>query len=154
MSNQDADEDVVSPTVSRAPRYEDEDISPTTRQELRGWYCYGVAAEVFAVTGSGSFLPVTIEQLARENGVLYSDRKTPCLQTAVKAARGLLARAPNTDKDQCIINFLGSDMTTSAYTMYTFSIAVLIQALTLVSFSSVADHGMELLRSRTHLADT
>ena len=146
MSARDADEDVVSPTMSRAPRYEDEDISPTTKRELQGWYCYGMAAEVFAVTGSGSFLPVTIEQLARENGVLYSDRKTPCVGAAANAARDLISRAPKTDKDQCIVHFFGTDMTTAAFTMYTFSVAVFIQALTLVSFSSVADHGKETLQ--------
>ncbi len=143
MSSQDADEVAVSPTISRAPRYEYEDISPTTKRELQGWYCYGMAAEVFAVTGSGSFLPVTIEQLARENGVLYSDRKTPCVEAAAKTARDLLGRAPNTDRDQCIVKFFGAEVTTAAFTMYTFSIAVFIQALTLVSFSSVADHGTE-----------
>lgn len=141
MSTDEADGDVVSPTMSRAPRYEDEDISPTTMRELQGWYCYSMAAEVFAVTGSGSFLPITIEQLARENGVLYSDRKTPCVGVAPKTARNLLARAAGDGKDQCIVNFLGSEVTTASFTMYTFSVATFIQALTLVSFSSVADYG-------------
>jgi len=37
----------------RGPRYEGEDLSPTTAQELKGFYAYGVAAEVFAVCGVG-----------------------------------------------------------------------------------------------------
>ena len=37
----------------RGPRYEGEDLSPTTTRELRGFYAYGLAAEVFAVCGSG-----------------------------------------------------------------------------------------------------
>ena len=37
----------------RVPRYDDEDTSPTTDKELRGWYAYGIAAEVFAVCGVG-----------------------------------------------------------------------------------------------------
>ena len=32
-----------------------EDTSPTTERELRGWFSYGLAAEVFAVCGVGRF---------------------------------------------------------------------------------------------------
>lgn len=132
----------LTPTISRAPRYEGEDTSPTTPRELKGWYCYGIAAEVFAVCGPGSFLPVTMEQLARESGVLYSDRTTPCIQPkqAIEGAR-LVAKAAARENDQCIINLFGSDITTAAFAMYTFSVAVFVQAIALVSFSSVADHG-------------
>ena len=38
---------------SRKPRYHGEDLSPTTNRELRGFYAYGLAAEVFAVCGVG-----------------------------------------------------------------------------------------------------
>ena len=37
----------------RKQRYQDEDLSPTTSRELRGFYTYGLAAEVFAVCGVG-----------------------------------------------------------------------------------------------------
>ena len=40
---------------SRGPRYEGEDLSPTTARELRGFYAYGLAAEVFAVCGVGTY---------------------------------------------------------------------------------------------------
>ncbi len=39
----------------RKQRYEGEDLSPTTTRELRGFYAYGLAAEVFAVCGVGTF---------------------------------------------------------------------------------------------------
>jgi hypothetical protein len=39
----------------RKSRYEGEDTSPTTKRELRGFYAYGVAAEVFAVCGVGEY---------------------------------------------------------------------------------------------------
>ena len=134
----------LSLEISRAPRYDGEDVSPTTARELQGWYCYGMAAEVFAVVGTGSFLPVTMEQLARERGVLWSDRRTPCIGSSDSGSsldmRAEGAGASN-DKDQCIINLLGAEMTSSSFVMYTFSIAVFIQALTLVSFSTFADHG-------------
>lgn len=37
----------------RTPRFEGEDVSPTTERELRGWYSTGLAAEIFAVCGVG-----------------------------------------------------------------------------------------------------
>lgn len=39
--------------VGQMPRYENEDTRPTSKRELMGWYCYGIAAEVFAVCGVG-----------------------------------------------------------------------------------------------------
>ena len=37
----------------RMPRYEGEDTSPTSQRELKGWYAYALAAEVYAVCGVG-----------------------------------------------------------------------------------------------------
>ena len=39
----------------RPPRYTGEDTTPTSRREILGWYSYGIAAEVFAVCGVGSW---------------------------------------------------------------------------------------------------
>jgi len=54
---------------------------------------------------------------------------------------GLLRRGQARDKNQCVVYPFGTEITTSSFAMYTFSLATLIQALSLVSFSSVADHG-------------
>ncbi|KAH9221214.1 autophagy-related protein 22-1 [Leptodontidium sp. 2 PMI_412] len=134
----------------RSPRYEGEDVSPTTSRELKGFYAYGLAAEVFAVCGVGSFLPVALEQLARERGVLWSDNTTSCVVkpdsgSPAASVAGLLVRAagPDTEHDtnhQCVIPALGN-MTTSSFALYTFSLAVFVQALALVTFSAVADRG-------------
>ncbi|KAG4438717.1 hypothetical protein IFR05_005797 [Cadophora sp. M221] len=134
----------------RGPRHEGEDVSPTTSQELKGFYAYGLAAEVFAVCGVGSFLPVALEQLAREMGVLWSDKTTSCVVkpdsgSPAASVAGLLVRAAGSDtgnntNHQCVIPALGN-MTTSSFALYTFSLAVFVQALALVTFSAVADHG-------------
>ncbi|KAJ5453946.1 Major facilitator superfamily domaingeneral substrate transporter [Penicillium daleae] len=114
----------------RPPRYAGEDTSPTSHRELLGWYAYGIAAEVFAVCGVGSFLPLTLEQLARENGTLQTSH-LPCWGP----------QAPeNEGEEQCIVGVLGLHITTASFAMYTFSLAVLIQALTLISFSALADY--------------
>jgi MFS transporter, UMF1 family len=102
------------------------------------------------LTRVGSFLPVTLEQLARERGVLWSNKITPCIAIAasndgtsrVASAASLLMRATEQkDNGQCVIRIFGAEVTTASFAMYTFSVAVFVQALVLVSFSSVADHG-------------
>ncbi|KAF2654032.1 autophagy-related protein 22-1 [Lophiostoma macrostomum CBS 122681] len=123
-------------------RYQGEDTSATAPRELNGWYSYAIAAEVFAVVGVGSFLPVTLEQLARERGVFFSDRARPCTESGSAGDPAKFRiRDDGGQDDQCIVHFLGSDITTASFAMYTFSAAVLAQAITLVCFSSFADHG-------------
>ena len=88
---------------------------------------------------------MTLEQLARERGVWFNDRTTSCMvkvadQTG-KASAALISRATKEDNNQCIIHLFGGEVTTASFAMYTFSLAVLVQALSLISFSSVADYG-------------
>jgi UMF1 family MFS transporter len=40
-----------------------------------------------------------------------------------------------------MVGVFGLHITTASFAMYTFSLAVLIQALTLISFSALADYG-------------
>lgn len=117
----------------RPPRYVGDDTTPTTHREILGWYSYGVAAEVFAVCGVGSFLPLTLEQLAREHGTLQTSH-LPCWRPDAPDHNG---------DEQCVVGIFGLRINTASFAMYTFSLAVLIQALTLISFSALADYGMQ-----------
>ncbi|KEF51105.1 UMF1 family MFS transporter [Exophiala aquamarina CBS 119918] len=131
-------------------RHPDEDTRHTSQKELWGWYSYGWAAEVFAICAMGSFLPITLEQLARDQGVLFKDKKTPC-RAGWQTGSGPIAHpnstAPNDPKHghselpSCVIYFLGAEINTASFAMYTFSISVLIQALLIISMSGAADHG-------------
>lgn len=93
-----------------------------------------IRREVFhSIDTSGSFLPLTLEQLAREHGTLQTSH-LPCW--------GPNAPTNGTNaNDQCMVGLLGLQLNTASFAMYTFSLAVLIQALTLVSFSALADYG-------------
>ena len=89
---------------------------------------------------------MTLEQLARENGVLRSDGITPCIPPKDATVRGLVhlsirAAGATDDGGQCIVHPFGRETSTASFAMYTFSVAVLLQALTLVSFSAMADYG-------------
>lgn len=123
-------------------QYAGEDTRLTSRQELLGWYMYGFAAEVFVICGIGSFIPITLEQLARENGVLLSDGKTPCGSSSSHPLPGLSPN-PGATKDlgQCVVYIGGWQVNTASFAMYTFSLSVLAQALLVVSISCAADHG-------------
>ncbi|GES65018.1 MFS transporter family protein [Aspergillus terreus] len=129
----------------RPSRYPGEDTTPTSRREILGWYAYGIAAEVFAVCGVGSFLPLTLEQLARERGVLKSSH-LPCVgpdaptSSPANGTAPALLRRDGADNDQCVVGLLGLEINTASFAMYTFSLAVLVQALTLISFSALADY--------------
>ncbi|KAF2033390.1 autophagy-related protein 22-2 [Setomelanomma holmii] len=134
-------------TVDFPATYENEDTRLTSDRELSGFYMYGWAAEVFVVCGIGSFIPVTLEQLARENGVLLSDRSTPCKATRPTGVPSFSTSAfdallrPDPEKGQCVVHILGVEINTASFAMYTFSISVLIQALLIISMSGAADHG-------------
>ncbi|CBX98587.1 hypothetical protein IAQ61_007787 [Plenodomus lingam] len=134
------DEDATRPPPTHK-LYEDEDTSPTTTRELQAWYAVPIAAEVYAVVAVGAFLPVILEQLARENGVFYSDRSKPCVQHDAAGRVRMREAGGNGGAEQCMIRLLGMDMSTSSFALYTSSVAVLMQALVLVCFSSFADHG-------------
>ncbi|KAK4105379.1 autophagy-related protein 22 [Parathielavia hyrcaniae] len=112
------------------PRYPGDDTRPTSSKELAGWYAYAFAAEVYVICAS--FIPILLESLARENGVLLADRKTPC---------GSSSEKNTADGGQCIVYVLGMEINTASFAMYTFSVSVLLQALLVVSISCAADHG-------------
>lgn len=122
------------------PHYEGEDVRLTSDKELSGFYMYGWAAEVFVVCGIGSFIPVTLEQLARENGYLLHDPTKSCRTSRITVPT-FSAFSSHEEKNQCIVKILGIPINTASFAMYTFSISVLIQALLIISMSGAADHG-------------
>ncbi|KAF5632950.1 autophagy 22 [Fusarium tjaetaba] len=128
MSPRNSQADVRRPIV---PRHSGHDARPTSRKELLGWYAYAFAAETYVICGIASFIPILLETLARENGVLVSDRKTPCGSSDSKKE----------GDGQCVVWVFGVEINTASFAMYTFSVSVLIQALLVVSISCAADHG-------------
>ena len=87
---------------------------------------------------------MTLEQLARERGTFH-DSHLPCVgpgspsESGAKPGPTMLRRAEG--EEQCVVGVLGLQINTASFAMYTFSLAVLVQALTLISFSALADYG-------------
>jgi len=98
--------------ASAVPLFLGQDVRPTSRKELMGWYSYAWAAEVFVVCGIGSFIPVTLEQLARENGVLLSDESVPCVKPALGHPGGL-----DEQVGQCVVHIFGTRINTASFAM-------------------------------------
>ncbi|KYK55406.1 Autophagy-related protein 22 [Drechmeria coniospora] len=133
------DDDVHGHGHERAiHRYPGHDARPTSRKELAGWYAYAFAAETYVVCGIGSFIPILLESLARENGVLLSDPTKPCRSSDSKVGGG---DGDGDGNGQCVVYVLGLEINTASFAMYTFSLSVLLQALLVVSISCAADHG-------------
>lgn len=82
--------------------------------------------------------------MARERGFLQSSH-LPCVgpdsPSAPKESSPAMFRRDDTN-EQCVVGLMGLEINTASFAMYTFSLAVLVQALTLISFSALADYGM------------
>lgn len=84
---------------------------------------------------------MTLEQMARDRGVLLSDKVTPC------AGNWSIPQHPSSFgrnaplSGQCIVNILGVEINTASFAMYSFSLSVFVQAILIISMSGAADHG-------------
>ncbi|KAL8764828.1 MAG: hypothetical protein Q9209_007860, partial [Squamulea sp. 1 TL-2023] len=99
-----------------------------------------------------SFIPIALEQLARERGVLLGDRSRSCTSTLDQPSVAVInspdstllaerGSSPRPEASPCVIQLLGTDINTASFAMYTFSISVFIQSLVIISMSGAADHG-------------
>lgn len=86
---------------------------------------------------------MALEQMARDRGVLLSDKVTPCTQAWNSTSQATITydehSTPNSS--QCIIYILGAEINTASFAMYTFSVSVFVQAILIISMSGAADHG-------------
>ena len=123
------------------PAYPGEDTRSTSRKELLGFYTYSFAAEVFVVCGLGAFIPITLEDLARDSAtaVLASDHSKPCKANGIEVSTR--DATPHPGGSQCVFQIFGTEVNTASFAMYTFSVSVLLQALLVVTMSGAADHG-------------
>ncbi|KAF3936930.1 hypothetical protein ABW19_dt0207305 [Dactylella cylindrospora] len=126
-------------SMRSTPGYPDEDTRPTSKKEIYGWYSYAWASEVFAICAMGSFIPVLLEQLAREKGHLEGDPNARCPSSANLGSGG--TKSGDEKAPVCIVDILGMSVNTASFVMYTFSLSVMFQAFVIISMSGAADHG-------------
>uniref|UniRef100_A0A060T1B8 Autophagy-related protein n=1 Tax=Blastobotrys adeninivorans TaxID=409370 RepID=A0A060T1B8_BLAAD len=142
-------ESETSPLRGHAEEGEDIDNQrPTTKSELLGWYCYAWACEPFIVSAVGTYVPILLEQLARENGFRLDDPSQPCIPvSSPNDPQNPLPPTPGPPTDpsrgpnKCVVPFFGKMIDTSSLALYTFSLSVLVQTLVVISMSGAADRG-------------
>ncbi|RKF73238.1 Autophagy-related protein 22-2 [Golovinomyces cichoracearum] len=64
----------------------------------------------------GTFIPITLEQLARENGVLQSDNTTPCESNSFHSSRKPSSSGSNST-ETCLGYILGIPVNTFSFAM-------------------------------------
>ncbi|WVQ81138.1 hypothetical protein IAT38_003260 [Cryptococcus sp. DSM 104549] len=97
---------------------------------VRAWYWFAFASEVFAACGLAIFLPITLEQMAREIGFYAPDLVEPCIVNGIPAD-GI--------ERVCKAQIMGSWIDTASFSMYVKSIAVACQAVCIISIGPLAD---------------
>jgi len=105
------------------------------KEHLRGWLSYAFASEVFVVVSLTLFLPICLEQFARDNGMLLPDRIMPC-----NTIRGQPDEAsPGGDERRCSVKIGWLWIDTASFSLYVYSASVALQALTVISMGCIAD---------------
>ncbi|KAL1739865.1 autophagy-related protein 22-like protein [Schizophyllum fasciatum] len=101
------------------------------KRKLYGWLLYAFASEVFVIVSLTLFLPVALEQFARDNGYLLPDKTEPCANAIVSA---------DGDSARCVVKIGWAWIDSASFSLYVNSISVALQALTVISMGGIADH--------------
>ncbi|CAL1702568.1 unnamed protein product [Somion occarium] len=101
------------------------------QRQLRGWLSYAFASEVFVIVSLTLFLPICLEQFARDNGYLLPDRTVPCSTVQPLDA---------SEDRRCVVKLGWLWIDTASFSLYVNSLSVALQALTVISMGGIADH--------------
>ncbi|KAF7416303.1 Autophagy protein 22 [Pleurotus ostreatus] len=93
------------------------------QKQLWGWLSYAFASEVFVIVSLTLFLPICLEQFARDNGYQLPDMTEQCLEST-----------------RCVVRIGWMWVDTASFSLYVNSISVALQALTVISMGGIADH--------------
>ncbi|KAK7440645.1 Autophagy protein 22 [Stygiomarasmius scandens] len=108
--------------------------SSSYSRKLRGWLSYAFASEVFVIVSLTLFLPLCLEQFARDNGYLLPDKTTRCIDAPPTTSEA------SEDAGRCGVKIGWLWVDTASFSLYTYSFSVFLQALTVISVGGIADH--------------
>ncbi|TBU38318.1 MFS general substrate transporter [Dichomitus squalens] len=104
-------------------------------RHLRGWFSYAFASEVFVIVSLTLFLPICLEQFARDNGYLLPDKIYPCTPVTTQPVSN------QADVDaRCVVKVGWLWIDSASFSLYVYSLSVALQALTVISMGGIADH--------------
>lgn len=121
---------------------------PTSKTEIFGWCLYSWATEPFIVSAVSTYVPLLLEQFARDNGVLPGDHSKSCSVPPIDPLPPAPGNSTLVDRSfqasassPCVVNVFGHFLDPSSFTLYVFSLSVLLQTLTVISVTGFADKG-------------
>ncbi|KAL1750809.1 autophagy-related protein 22-like protein [Schizophyllum commune] len=106
-------------------------LADVYKRKLYGWLLYAFASEVFVIVSLTLFLPVALEQFARDNGYLLPDKTEPCSSAIASAAE---------ESARCVVRIGWVWVDSASFSLYVNSMSVALQALTVISMGGIADH--------------
>lgn len=109
-----------------------------TNMDIAAWAMVAIGAEPYLVSALGTYTPLLLEQLARNNGVSATDHLTPCTPQEGDP----LGPVPPPEHMACVLPVMGGKfyIDTASYALYTFSFAVLFQTICVMTMSGIADN--------------
>ncbi|TFK38412.1 MFS general substrate transporter [Crucibulum laeve] len=111
------------------------------KKKLNGWLSYAFASEVFVIVSLTLFLPICLEQFARDNGFLMPDKTEPCgAVKSVPANASAEDIAALGEEVRCVVKIGWMWIDSASFSLYVYSISVALQALTVISMGGIADH--------------
>ncbi|KAK7206185.1 autophagy-related protein 22 [Myxozyma melibiosi] len=134
------DELTLRPIQTSFSTYSQLDSRSTSKKEILGWLSFAFATEPFTVAAVSVYLPILLEQYARDNSVLTSDHSVLCHSESTNEA-GDGGVVPIPGDSRCVVSALGIYVDPASFALYTFSISVFLQAVVVISMSGAADRG-------------
>ncbi|KAK9325687.1 autophagy-related protein 22-like protein [Lipomyces orientalis] len=131
----------LRPVMTSYSTYSQLDRRPTSQKEILGWLSFALGAEPFTVAAVGIYLPILLEQLAREKSVMADDHSVACQESEDVPGQSPGAPPDSESQRYCVTPALGFYVHPASFALYTFSISVFLQALVVISMSGAADRG-------------
>ncbi|KAJ3997370.1 autophagy-related protein 22-like protein [Lentinula boryana] len=103
------------------------------RKKYYGWLSYAFASEVFVIVSLTLFMPICLEQFARDNGYLVPDKTERCSSDVSRLDNDMTP-------GRCVVKIGWFWVDSASFSLYVFSASVLLQALTVISVGGIADH--------------
>ncbi|KAJ3496134.1 hypothetical protein NLJ89_g10528 [Agrocybe chaxingu] len=98
-------------------------------------------SEVFVIVSLTLFLPICLEQFARDNGFLLPDKTIPCSTVKPAPSTGHASSVDGADEAaRCVVKIGWAWIDTASFSLYVYSFSVALQALTVISMGGIADH--------------
>ncbi|POW09917.1 hypothetical protein PSHT_08911 [Puccinia striiformis] len=111
-------------------------------RHLWGFYCYSIASEIYSIVSTTLFLPIVLEQFARDNARVYPEYIEPC--PGSRSASMDQKSKTGSDEERlsavvCKTKILGGWVNTSVFPLFISSFTIAVLALLIISMSSPAD---------------